>query len=70
MVRTYDDYGYAFDPVELYDIVNDKYQTKNIHDEHPEIVEKCSKYLTDWLQEQRTKGHSIPDPVDEILRER
>ncbi len=70
MVRTYDDYGYAFDPVELYDIVNDKHQTKNIRDEHPEIVEKCNNYLTEWLNEQKSKGHAIPDPIDEILRER
>jgi arylsulfatase A-like enzyme len=30
MIRTYDNYGYAFEPVELYNMVDDPYQTKNI----------------------------------------
>lgn len=70
MIRTYDDYGYKLDPVELYDIANDKYQTHNTVYENPDIVEHCSRLLSDWLQEQKRKGNSFPDPLDEILLER
>jgi arylsulfatase A-like enzyme len=70
MVRTYDNYGYPFDPVELYDIVADPYQTANIRDQHPEIVAQCSLYLEDWIQDRRLRGHCIPDPLQEIMRER
>ncbi len=70
MIRTYDDFGYPFAPVELYDMVEDPYQTRNICDERPEIVQECSHFMEEWIQEQRMKGHCIPDPLEEILRER
>jgi len=70
MVRTYDDYGYPFEPVELYDMVEDPYQTRNIRDDRPGVVQQCSRFLEDWIQEQMLKGHCIPDPVAEILQER
>jgi len=71
MIRTYDDYGYSsFDPVALYDMEEDSYQTNNIYADRPEVVQLCSYYMTDWIQEQMAKGHCIPDPVEEILRER
>jgi hypothetical protein len=70
MVRTYDTYGYPFEPVELYDMAADPYQTRNLCDEHPEIVDRCSRYMAEWMQEQWAKGHCIADPLLEILRER
>jgi arylsulfatase A-like enzyme len=70
MIRTYDDFGYQFEPVELYDVEADLYQTRNIRDERPDIVQLCSHYLAEWSQEQTLKGHCIPDPLTEILRER
>jgi len=70
MVRTYDDYGYPFRPVELYDMRIDPYQTRDLYAERPEIVAECSRCLVEWEQEQRLKGDCIPDPIDEILRER
>ena len=70
MVQTYDDFGYRFDPVELYNMETDPYQSKNIRDERPEIVQQCEHYLSEWMQEQRRKGHNIPDPLTQILRER
>jgi len=70
LVRTYDNYGYPFEPVELYDMVEDPYQAHNIRDQHPEIVDRCSATMADWIQEQRMKGYCIPDPLQEILRER
>jgi len=70
MVRTYDDFGYGFEPVELYDVEEDPYQTRNIRDERPDVVQLCSHYLAEWSQEQALKRGCIPDPLTEILRER
>jgi hypothetical protein len=70
MVRTYDAYGYPFEPVELYDMVGDPYQTRNLCDKEPAIVDRCSRYMADWTQAQWGKGHCIPDPLLETLRER
>lgn len=70
MIRTYDDYGYPFDQVELYNMVEDPYQTRNIRDDHGDIVQQCDHFMTEWIHEQMLKGHCNPDPVEEILRER
>ncbi len=70
MIRTYDNYGYRFEPVELYDMVADPYQTHNLAAEQPDLVLQHSGLMAQWLQEQRMKGHNIPDPLEEILRER
>jgi arylsulfatase A-like enzyme len=70
MIRTYDDFGYPFEPVELYDMEADRYQTRNIRDELPDILCLCDHYLTEWVQEQAVKGSPIPDPLVEILQER
>ncbi len=70
MIRTYDGFGYPFEPVELYDIGSDPYQTNNLEGSHPEIVATCSRYMEDWLQEQMLKPHWQGDPLSEILRER
>lgn len=70
MIRTYDDFGYPFEPVELYNIAEDPYQTQNIRDDHSYIVQQCSHFMTEWIHEQMLKGHCIADPVEEILRER
>ena len=70
MVRTYDDYDYSFEPVELYDMTGDPYQTNNLSHDCPEIVRNCSYLMEEWIQEQLRKGHCIPDPVNQILQER
>jgi len=70
MIRTYDDFGYPFKPVELYNMVEDPYQTTDISEGNDDIVQMCDHFLTEWVHEQRSKGHCVPDPVDEILRER
>jgi len=70
MIRTYDDYGYPFAPVELYDMTRDPYQTRDIAAESPEIVGACSALMEDWLQEQMTKTAWVGDPLSEVLRER
>ena len=70
LVRTYDDFGYRFDPVELYDVATDPYQTSNIRDNHPEVVQRMDHLLTEWLHEQRVKPYAIPDPMQVELYER
>ncbi|MEK7397435.1 MAG: sulfatase-like hydrolase/transferase [Candidatus Poribacteria bacterium] len=70
MIRTYDNFGYPLKPVELYDMVADPYQTTDICKGNNSIVQRCDHLMTEWIHEQRAKGHCIPDPVDEILRER
>jgi choline-sulfatase len=70
MLRTYDAYGYPFEAVELYDIAADPYQTHNLCDEQPDIVGRLSRHMADWTQAQWAKGHSIPDPLLEVLHER
>ena len=70
MVRTYDDYGYSFDPVELYDMEKDPYETNNLRDEAPHIVRQLDHYLAEWLHEQSVKPYAIPDPLQVEWRER
>ena len=70
LMRTYDPYGYAFAPLELYDMTADPYQARNLCDEQPEIVDRCSRLMADWVAEQWAKGHGTPDPLFEILGER
>jgi arylsulfatase A-like enzyme len=70
MVRTYDDYGYPFDSVELYDMDQDPCQTQDLSAERPDLVERCSNLLAEWLQRQWTKPHYRGDPLEAILQER
>jgi arylsulfatase A-like enzyme len=70
MIRTYDDYGYQFDPLELYDVEADPYQTTNLRDQHPELVQQMDHYLAEWLHEQHVKPYAILDPMQVVLRER
>jgi choline-sulfatase len=70
MIKTYHNGSYSHDPIELYDIANDRYQTRNIRDEQPEVVAQCTKLLDKWMEAQRAKPHAIPDPMEAILEER
>jgi len=69
MIRTYDDYGYRFDPIELHDMDADPYQTRNLAQEAPGIVDEMTLMLDTWLGEQRAKPYAIPDPMEvELVR--
>ena len=70
MIRTYDDYGYAFEPVELYDVASDPYQTANLAAERPDVLAECGERLAAWTQEQMTRSNWVTDPLSEVLRER
>jgi choline-sulfatase len=70
MIRTYDDFRYAFEPVELYDMTADPYQTTNLAAAEPGVVQACSARMDDWVQVQMQKPHWHADPLSEILKER
>jgi len=56
--------------VELYDMVSDPYQTTNISDAHPAVVQKMDLLLTEWLHQQQVKPYAIPDSMQAELHER
>ena len=70
MIRTYDDFGYRFDPVVLYDMGSDPNQTRNLAGDEPEILHRMDHYLSEWLHEQRVKPYAIPDPLEVVWQER
>ncbi len=71
LIRTYDDFNYeSFEPVELYDILADPYQTRNLLDSRPDTVARLDHLMNDWLHEQLTKPYAIADPLQAVLYER
>ncbi|MEX0775821.1 MAG: sulfatase [Phycisphaeraceae bacterium] len=70
MVRTYDDKGYPFRPVALYDMEQDPYQTRDLSEALPDIVATCDSMLNHWLQEQRAKHGVEADPLELVVAER
>lgn len=70
MLRTYDNYGYMFEPVELYDMVNDPFQTRNLSGDEPDMVRQCDERMSDWLCRQMAKNNWVSDPLSEVLKER
>lgn len=69
-IRTYDPLMYEFEPEEMYDIVNDPYEVNNLINDKPEIADQCRTYLSDWTEQQKKKGLSKSDPLEEIIEER
>ncbi len=70
MVRTYDDFGYPFAPVELYDLEADPHQTTDLAADRSDLVSHMDHLLADWLHTQSAKPYAIPDPMQVVLRER
>jgi choline-sulfatase len=70
MIRTYDDYGYGFAPIQLYDMEDDPYQTNDLGAEEPELVNECDHIMAEWVNTQRAKDSWRPDPLTAVLRER
>jgi choline-sulfatase len=71
MVRTYDPLVYELDEVQLFDMVNDPYQSRNIAKDHEDIVCELNDYvMNQWLEEQKSKPHWPGDPFDAVLAER
>ncbi len=70
MIRTYDAYGYDFDPIALYDMRSDYYQTNNIFQEQSEIQSEMDNCLSEWVQEQHAKPYALTDPFEILLKDR
>lgn len=70
MIQTYDDHNYEHDEIELYDMINDPYQSRNIAAENGSIVSECKNHCNQWLAEQQSKPHWKGDPFDRVLAER
>lgn len=71
MIRTYDDNDYSsFDPIALYDMTTDPYQTRNLAEEDPAALARCEQLLNEWTAEQLAKGHVHQDPLMATLGER
>ncbi|MGQ9455335.1 MAG: sulfatase family protein [Armatimonadota bacterium] len=70
-IQTFDDFGYPHEQIELYDMVNDPYQTRNIARECGDIVCECRDYwMNQWLEEQKAKPYWQGDPFEAVLAER
>ncbi|MHB9131768.1 MAG: sulfatase family protein [Armatimonadota bacterium] len=70
-IRTYDAWRYHnWQPVELYDMVHDPYQTRNIAAERLDILHQCETTMDAWVLEQKQRPNWVSDPLEEILRER
>jgi len=69
-LKTYDDAGCEFEPIELYDIDADPFQTRNLAQSLPEVTTRCKGLLADWEAAQMRKRTSIEDPLHAILAER
>jgi arylsulfatase A-like enzyme len=70
MVRTYHPFEYSFEPVELYDLVEDRFQTRNLSHSEPDTVRRCQALLDEWTEQQRARHGTLVDPVESILAER
>lgn len=69
-IHTYDDYGYGYAPVELYDLQRDPYQTRNLAVEQSEVATWCEQRMAAWVEEQLRKSPGASDPLVDVLRER
>lgn len=67
-MRTYHEGLYRYDPVALYDMENDPYQTQNVAGEHPEIVREMDHRLMNWLHEHAGKPGGRTDPLHKVIR--
>ena len=70
MVRTYDDFGYGFPPVQLFDMETDPHQTRNIAPAEPDTVARCTLMMDEWVDARRAPDGWPPDPLMTVLRER
>lgn len=41
---------------ELYDLINDKYETKNITESHPDVVQEMNQFLIEWMASCKRSG--------------
>ena len=65
-IETYDSGPFTRPPKELYDILDDPNEEKNLAEILPEQVEKFEKMLSDWV---KSKLGDHEDPMQIVLRE-
>ena len=70
LIRTYDDYGYGFAPVALYDMEHDPYQARNLAAEAPEVVAHGEHLMGEWVEAQLAREGWRADPLLAVLQER
>jgi arylsulfatase A-like enzyme len=59
-----------FEPLALFDMRDDPYQTRNIAADQPEIVAKCEQMLATWMAEQQAKPGYAGDPLQAVVNAR
>jgi len=70
-IRTYDAYGFGqFDPLALYDMNADPYQTTNRIDTEPDRAAGMDQLLTQWINTSLEHPAAIPDPMQAVLLHR
>jgi choline-sulfatase len=70
-IRTYDSWQYTnWSDEELYQMVDDPYQTRNLAKECPAIVEDCRTKMEEWVAQQKVKSNWVGDPIEAVLVER
>ena len=50
----------------LHDMQADRFQTTNVADENPEVVQELDHLLVQWLQEQLGPGAGV-DPMQQVV---
>ncbi|WP_165423408.1 sulfatase family protein [Ktedonosporobacter rubrisoli] len=68
LIRTIHSGLYPYEPLYLFDMQNDPYQTQNIATEQPEIVAQLDHLLLAWLWQYTTGSEGVRDPFQEQLR--
>lgn len=70
-IRTYDSWKYNnWSEEEIYDMVHDPFETRNLISELPDVLEKCRRILREWVAQQMQRPNAGPDPLAAILQER
>jgi arylsulfatase A-like enzyme len=67
LIRTIHPGLYPYDPLYLYDLTIDPYQTTNLAESQPEIVAQLDHLMLDWLWRYTTGPDGVRDPFQEQL---
>jgi choline-sulfatase len=68
LTRTYHPGLYPFPPLQLHDMAGDPHQTRNVADEHPEVVARLDHRLMEWHAANLGRPGTDTDPLQEVVR--
>jgi choline-sulfatase len=68
LIRTIHPGLFPYDPLYLFDMIEDPNQTRNIAGEKPDVVAELDHLMLDWLYRYTTGPAGVPDPFQEQLR--